>query len=191
MLKLLLVSVLGVAPSPLDEVDALLGRNARLDERVAVPPLAALAELEVAGPPRFHQLAPGVYRGGQPTERDLLLLRSLGVHTVVNLRRGSSVAIERAAAERLGMRFVHVPWAGASTPPEAELRQIIDVMREGGVYVHCKHGRDRTSLVAATYRVWVDGWPAERAWREEAERYGFRAGWFLGGLEVSFRLATR
>ena len=41
----------------------------------------------------------------------------------------------------------------------------------GPVYLHCSHGRDRSAMVAASYRVNRLGWDCKKAWSEMA-KYG-------------------
>jgi protein tyrosine/serine phosphatase len=152
----------------------------------------ALAELSGAsGPARFGVVRDGFYRGGQPTERHLPLLRELDVETIVSLRRGHARA-EAAAAERLGMRFVNLPFFGALGANPALAERIVDAIRRGGrVYVHCRLGRDRTSLAVALYRVLVDGWDPATAWRTEAVAYGYVRGLWYGRIADSFEAAVQ
>jgi len=123
----------------------------------------ALAELEgPTGPARFGVVDEGAYRGGQPTARHLMLLRSLGVQTIVDLRRGDIFGADRDF-----------------------LARAVAAMHSGGrAYEHCHVGRDRTSLVVALYRVVVDGWDPE-----EAVDYGHaRWPWYFA-IESSYRRA--
>jgi len=150
----------------------------------------------VRGPTRFQQVGPQLYRGGQPTAAHLLALRALGVHTIINLRdTPGAVATERADAERLGLRFLNFPFSGLSNPDPKQLREINAALIDptnGSVYVHCREGRDRTSLVVALYRVWHDGWPPEMAWHHEADDYG-HGGWrhfFFRKLDRAFVALT-
>jgi protein tyrosine/serine phosphatase len=140
------------------------------------------------GPTRFTQVAEGIYRGGQPTARQLQLLHDLGVRTVINLRE-SNVSAEEADAQRLGMRFLHFPFSGLSQPDGALLDRIVQAIDPSGgaVYVHCKEGRDRTSLIIALYRVLRQGWAADTAWQSEAVAFGHRSWPFMRGLERAFR----
>ena len=46
------------------------------------------------------------------------------------------------------------------------LRVVLDAQHEGPVLMHCKHGRNRTCLMAAKYRVVVQDWRKEDALRE-------------------------
>lgn len=48
----------------------------------------------------------------------------------------------------------------------AALRAIQDAETKGPVLMHCKHGSDRTGLMAAMYRVVIQGWSKEDALNE-------------------------
>ena len=150
--------------------------------------LAYHALQSAEGPTRFSQVAQGLYRGGQPTAHQLQLLHDLGVRTVINLRQ-SDVSEEQASAERLGMRFLHFPFSGISQPDGTLLQEIVKAIDPSGgaVYVHCKQGRDRTSLVIALYRVIRQGWAPDLAWQSEAVDFGHRGWPFMRGLERAFR----
>jgi protein tyrosine/serine phosphatase len=52
------------------------------------------------------------------------------------------------------------------------LRAIETAQEKGPVLIHCKHGRDRTGLVAAMYRIVVQGWSKQAA-LDEMEYGGF------------------
>ena len=65
---------------------------------------------------------------------------------------------EERDAKALGMKFVHAPFYGVFGQSDAFYEKIVGELKKGGVYVHCLHGRDRTSLVVALYRVLVEEW---------------------------------
>ena len=141
------------------------------------------------GPSRFSQVDEHLYRGGQPSAEQLSLLYDLGVRTVISLRSEAPEerTQEEQAATKLGMRFVSIPLHGLSAPDPTRLHQIIDTVREasGAVYVHCHLGRDRTSLVVALYRVWVEGWTRDRAWQKEAVEFG-HPHWLFRSLDSAY-----
>lgn len=125
-----------------------------------------------------------LYRGGEPTAQQLELLHKLGVRTIIDLRNNpDDVTTEQAAAGKLGMRAVNFPFSGLSEPDPALLQNAVAAIRdakEGAVYVHCQQGRDRTSLIVALYRVWIDNWKPDVAWQSEALDFGH------GGLRAIF-----
>ncbi len=151
----------------------------------------AMAELRgPTGPVRFGVVREGLYRGGQPSERHLALLRTLGVETIIDLRYGAAHR-ERAAARRLGMSFVHLPFNGVIGVGRPRLVRIVDAIRTAGrVYVHCHVGRDRTSLAIALYRVLVDGWDPKMAWQREAIDYGYVRFPWHAAINASYRAVT-
>lgn len=120
---------------------------------------------------RFGQVDGHLFRGGQPELKDFGKLRDLGINTVVSLREEDS---ERATVEALGMKFVHLPVTmkpfGASGPVSratiAAFFKVVDDPSSGNVFVHCRHGKDRTGLFVSMYRITRQGWDADAAYRE-------------------------
>ncbi|WVM91781.1 tyrosine-protein phosphatase [Halopseudomonas pachastrellae] len=49
------------------------------------------------------------------------------------------------------------------------LREIRAGQQQGKVLIHCKHGQNRTGLMAAMYRIVFDGWSREQAMAEMLE----------------------
>ena len=129
---------------------------------------------------RFMQVAPGLYRGGQPDDDGFRYLRDRGIRTVVSLRND---AAERKMVEALGMRFVHIPVTfrplGGTMPREAVARflEIVDEPARGPVFVHCKRGADRTGAFVGLYRIVRQGWGLDRAY-DEARDVGMRWWYF-------------
>lgn len=141
-----------------------------------------------AGPPRFAEVRAGIYRGGQPSRRHLEALQALGVRTVISLRRESRRGWqeEKRHVQQLGMRWLRFPFYGVFGADVAFLREILDEMGRGGVYIHCKHGRDRTSLLVALYRVWFEKWHPEEAWKLEVLDFGYQPSRFYRLIRRSF-----
>jgi tyrosine-protein phosphatase SIW14 len=174
-------------------------RLARLDDLPKDPNAhdAYAALHSPKGPTRFSQVTPQLYRGGLPTNDQLAQLYALGVRTVISLCDAPTlVAEERTRAEHLGLKFLNFPFSGLSEPDPSQLHAIVAAMQDsadGSVYVHCQQGRDRTSLVVALYRVWVDAWAPAVAWHQEADDYG-HGGWrhiFFRKLDRAFVRLTR
>jgi protein tyrosine/serine phosphatase len=159
----------------------------------ALEPAQALDQLRSpAGPQRFAVVRDGLYRGGQPTVHHLELLRAAGVSTIVDLRLPDGTSRdESAAAARLGMRFINVPFSGLFRVNPDFLAGALNAIRDGGkVYVHCNLGRDRTSLVVALERVVVEGWTAAAAWEHDAIAFGYRRSLFHRTIADSFNAAV-
>ena len=100
------------------------------------------------GPRRFAQVAPHLYRGGEPTLAHLTLLARLGVRTAIDLRdTPSTVAIERTCVESLGMIHRCFAFSGRSDPAPDLLRAIVAVLQNpGGHGVYCIAASAATAL---------------------------------------------
>jgi protein tyrosine phosphatase (PTP) superfamily phosphohydrolase (DUF442 family) len=137
-------------------------------------------KLKIRGIPNPGKINDGLYRGAQPNEQGLEELKKLGITTIVDLRaedRGKS-EWERQQAEKLGMRFVHIPIAGFAAPTNEEVAQFLTLFRDSQqkIFVHCLLGEDRTGVFVATYRMSVQKWPVAQAMRE-MNTFGFNGFW--------------
>ena len=155
-------------------------------------PTDALEELLAEGPVNFGQITDTLYRGGQPDAADLARMRALGIDTIINLRRESrgQRRRERRTAEALGMRVLEFPFYGVFGADDEFLGEILRQATDpqnGTVYVHCKNGRDRTSLVIALYRVLYQGWNPDEAWNYEVLAFGHQPTRFYRQIGLTFR----
>ena len=129
----------------------------------------------------FGQMDERLYRGAQPLPDDYQSLKDLGVQTVVDLRNDPT-DYEKAAVEALGMRYVNIPMSGWKTPKDQQVEAFMNLMNDpatGVVYVHCKAGKHRTSVVGAVYRYHQYGWDYEKAYRE-MKNYNYTS-WVVHG----------
>ena len=139
--------------------------------------------------PRFQQVAPGLYRGGQPTPEGFEFLKSQRIRTIVNLREESD---ERQVVERLGMKYIYIPLDAWDRVPDHALQTFFDAVKNPAnhpVFVHCRRGADRTGLMVGFYRIGVQGWGADRAY-DEARKNGMRL-WYRGLKKQLFEFAAR
>ena len=145
-------------------------------------PFAATAEkLKFAGLPRFGKINESLYRGAQPYREGLQQLKKLGITTIIDLRGEDAhkVAWERQQAESLGIRFLHLPVSGWSTPSNEQVAQFFSVFRGSAnekVFVHCRFGEDRTGVFIASYRIAFDHWSSDQALNEMLS-FGFNRLW--------------
>ena len=125
----------------------------------------------------FHEVEEGMFRGGQPDEKDIEALRTFGIRTVVSLRNEEKVnRLEKELVERNGMVFISIPLTWKRSPHREEAEYFLKVVSEPDrrpLFIHCREGRDRTGTMIALYRIARQGYPAEEAY-QEAKRYGFR-----------------
>ncbi len=141
----------------------------------------------VNGVPNFAEVGAGIYRGGQPNEQGWQFLRSLGVTNIVKLNR------EVADTPTDGMIVYSIPLPPATLcevfqkPCSNDVWRAVLAMKQGGTFVHCHHGRDRTGLVVGCYRMWIDDWN-ESAAACEMGAMGYR--WSIPGLTAFWKSVT-
>jgi protein tyrosine/serine phosphatase len=119
------------------------------------------------------RVAPGIFRGAQPKPEGYATLKGMGVKTVINLRTRHG---ERKAVEAAGMRYVEIPMNAMKDVDPAAMRKALSVMTDPAsqpVFVHCSLGKDRAGVVAAVYRMEIDGWSEAEA-EAEMEAFGFQ-----------------
>lgn len=126
-------------------------------------------------PVRFDKVAEEIYRGGAPSHSDLDMMSDVfGIKTVLSLD-GNIASTISPKVQELGMEHIIIPLSGASTISLMKYLQnhIASILsNKQPIYVHCRHGSDRTGMAIALYRINHDGWKPERALKE-AEQYGF------------------
>ena len=118
-----------------------------------------------AGLSNAHCVSPGLYRGAQPTAEGMKTLQAMGVRTVVNLRNLHS---DRDELEGTALAYHHLHVA-TLFPEHDEIVSFLRIAadeRNHPVFVHCKHGSDRTGMMCAAYRVVLQGWSKDEAIRE-------------------------
>lgn len=137
-------------------------------------PADSAKPVEVAGVTigNFGVVDGRIYRGEQPRRHEYAQLSALGVTTVVDLRDDAE-EYARAAAERAGLAYVHIPLSSVGRPNDEAVARFFAAIdgalgRDAGakVYVHCSAGRHRTGSMLGVYRVARNGWSAKRAYRE-------------------------
>ncbi len=147
----------------------------------------ALANLNI------RQVAPGIYEGRAPrTAADYQQLKSLGIKTVVEMRRYKphAIAREQQALAAYGIREYRVPM-GFSPLRDGSPEQVLRLLRDPElqpIYFHCNLGRERTGLVVALYRVRYQGWSRAAAY-DEMRRTRFNP--LLRGMDRYFWQRSR
>jgi len=119
----------------------------------------------------LFQMSPTLYRSALPDSAAVPLLEKLKVATVISfLPESDSTWLSSPAITQVQLpyRTNHVDDADVLKA----LRTIQEAETKGPVLMHCKHGSDRTGLMAAMYRVVVQGWSKEEA-LSEMTRGGF------------------
>ena len=145
------------------------------DPRWAVP-------VERPGLPNFHKVSDELYRGAQPKARGIRELKEMGVRTIVNLRllHSDRDEIEEAGltTDDIGYERIKMEAWDADDDEVVRFLRIVSDPARLPVFVHCKHGADRTGTMCAVYRIVVQGWTKEDAVEEMREGgFGFHAIW--------------
>ncbi len=129
------------------------------------------------GLPNFYQIDDHLFRGAQPDDEGFAQLKALGIKTVVNLR---SVRSDRSECRKHGLDYVKIPMKAWHAKDKSLIRFLevaTDPSRQP-VFVHCKHGADRTGTAVAIYRMVVQGWSKDEAIAEMTRGgFGFHSIW--------------
>jgi uncharacterized protein (TIGR01244 family) len=117
--------------------------------------------------------------GGATALEAFPALKQEGFTTVINLRRaeepGADIDESKAAAERAGLKYVHIPFDSRAPSPDAAGAFLAAVKDPSNapVYIHCGTA-NRVGAMWLIKRVLVDGWDVERA-TAEAKDIGLRS----------------
>lgn len=169
-LAVLTLSFMACASSRVYAQEAKAQRPAKWAQPVSMP-----------GLPNLHKVSDALYRGAQPEPEGFVNLKAMGVKTVVNLR---SMHSDDDEIEEAGMQgkldYVHIK-INTFRPKEEHVVRFLRVMadpKRHPVFVHCKHGADRTGTMAAFYRIIFEGWSKQDAIEEMTKGgYGFHSIW--------------
>lgn len=113
----------------------------------------------------LYRMDTGLYRSALPDTEAYPLLQELGIKTVINF-------YQRSDASWLSDPYIHQVQLPLHTDRIGDadalevLRNVRQAQAYGPVLIHCKHGQNRTGLVAALYRVVYQGWTKEQALAE-------------------------
>jgi protein tyrosine/serine phosphatase len=128
----------------------------------------------------FHQVDAQLYRGGRPRASAYPKLAEVGIRTIINLEEKEYADAERQAIDNLNrglppdrqIRFISCPIDSAEIEekgiPGDHLKSIFKQMQEADkpIFIHCYHGKDRTSAIVVLYRLVMNQKSAEEAYQE-------------------------
>jgi len=142
----------------------------------------------------FGKVSETLYRGAQPDELGIQNLKRLGVKLIINLRMPDDCwKPEDAAARSCGITFTNMPFRGLGRPTDEQVRTVLAMIQSSTspVFIHCRHGCDRTGTIIACYRIQHDGWTTEAA-LQEAKRYGMsKLEWGMRRYVLGFGSQTK
>ncbi|HEU4432814.1 MAG TPA: hypothetical protein VFR51_05415, partial [Pyrinomonadaceae bacterium] len=128
------------------------------------------AQKPVTPPPikNFGKVNDNYFRGSQPTQVQMAVLKGMGVKTIVDLRK-DYVPGAREWAKELGLNYFNIPLLPGRAATKEQTEYFLSLVNDAAnapVYVHCKGGRHRTGALTGVYRISHDGWTAEQAFEE-------------------------
>jgi hypothetical protein len=132
--------------------------------------------------PKFHfrryqaEVSAALTRGSFVTPDQIQTLQAGGFNAIVNLRGEANT--DQAAAEKLGLDYLHVSLPDDSVPSLEQIKTFLDFMtapRKKGqpplkAFIHCTAGVGRTGIFVAAYRMAIEGM-APKAALAEALKY--------------------
>lgn len=145
----------------------------------------------------FAEVAPGFYRGGQPTEKGYEHLKALGVKTIINFRHEKDqIKWDKKQAKQNGMRYISLPWTIYGMHDREVVKQFLEIVKDPAaqpIFMHCRRGSERTSVMAALYYLQYEGLSEEGAFQKATEGFPIRWYWmpFVKKQYDSFKEAAR
>lgn len=109
---------------------------------------------------RFRQVDKNMFRGACPTPLQFNELKDRGFTTVISLRSGfDKLGLkEKELVEGLGMKYYNFPVDSRKQPSKNLVNDFLSLCAKLNsnnerVFLHCKHGRDRTGIFVALYQI--------------------------------------
>jgi uncharacterized protein (TIGR01244 family) len=130
--------------------------------------VAQVTKKEIAGVRNYSRVDATVGCGGATDPAAMAALKKEGFVSVINLRlaseQGANIEAGQAAAKAAGLKYIHLPFNGASPDPkvvDSFLAAVADRANQP-VYIHCGSA-SRVGAVWMIKRALRDKWPDEKA----------------------------
>jgi protein tyrosine phosphatase (PTP) superfamily phosphohydrolase (DUF442 family) len=157
-----------IFPADMATIGTLTSDSGPRDDAAAREPRFARRLSDVRGVAYAAEVAPGLYRGGRPDADGIAWLKAMGIKTVINLRHYHGDT-ERRLVESAGLRYERIVLGSSDAPRTEQIARFLELVRDPAlrpIYVHCKHGVDRTGAMLAVYRMEEEGWENTEAFAE-------------------------
>ncbi len=120
--------------------------------------------------PNLRKVHDWLYRGGQISPHSLTTLKDLEVKTVICLRStGAEIDQEKIFVEAAGLKFISFPMTYIWWPDQERIDEFFKIIENEAhhpIFLHCKHGCDRTGMMVAFWRIARDKWTFSSAYEE-------------------------
>ena len=119
----------------------------------------------------LHQMNDTLYRSALPRVQDNQWLQQENIQTVINFyQKPDRLWLSDSSIEQIQIPL-HTDRINDVDVLRA-LHSITAAQEKGPVLMHCKHGQNRTGLIAAMYRIVIEGWSKEAAMAEMQQGFG-------------------
>jgi protein tyrosine phosphatase (PTP) superfamily phosphohydrolase (DUF442 family) len=147
-------------------------------KQVTLPATARTSEriYNLPGLSNVGRVVPGVLRGAEIGKDGYATLKAMGVKTVIDMRTSAN---EQKAVEAAGMKAIAIPIEMTRDGLKEKVDRVVALLADPAnqpVYVHCRHGQDRTGIVVAAFRMKQQGWSLADA-ETEMQTFGFNDVW--------------
>ncbi|MAU16158.1 MAG: protein tyrosine phosphatase [Muricauda sp.] len=132
---------------------------------------------------RLYKVSDGIYRSEQPSKKGFYEIDSIGIKSVLNLRRSKNNT-KKAKGLDLDLKQLKLK---AKEMNKGDLTKALNMINtsEKPVLVHCWHGSDRTGAVVAAYRIVFEDWSKEDAIAELRQpEFGYHENWYGNLVEL-------
>lgn len=112
-------------------------------------------ELDLAMPPGSRQIEEGYWLGALFSEEHVPAMEALGIQVVLSAVDPSDETIE--ALERAGIERIRIPMSNRFRHADTILG-VAEQFPEESIFIHCRHGADRTGAITAFLLVTRHRW---------------------------------
>lgn len=132
----------------------------------------------------IKEVTKGIYRGSQEDISEKLLTKN--IKSILKLN-ADDMMDEYRFCEKNDIEFCDVVLSEFKKPSKRDLDALINIIKNNymvklrPLFIHCKHGHERTGIVIAHYRMKIEGWSKWKAIKEALQE-GFSPlflWWFL------------
>lgn len=119
----------------------------------------------------LYKMSDSLYRSALPHKQNVEWLQQHNIQTVINFyQKPDSLWLHDTRIEQIQipLRTDRID----DVDVLRVLRSIVSAKQKGNVLMHCKHGQNRTGLIAAMYRIVFEDWSKADAMAEMQQGYG-------------------